>query len=282
MTTNESLKSKRELANKLVQEIIDIKDNVIDIKIDAEDLYRHIELKDNDYKKLIHSLNRINLTTEEAIDNLRHERDRIKTLLAQVNNFYEKKYTPLLQKIEDRDSGFRAKINKSTNELKELEKVKLSCSKQYDEIKKFVADYKTKSRELSTLNTKIRKLGESSENNKNKTDSLLAKIQSADKEIQIILANTKNRDTETTNLESSIKRKEIKSQEILGEIERLFDETEIKRKEVQDVYEIAHETGLSGEFGNRRNNLKKSFEKWEKRILWTSIILLGSLVGLFI
>ena len=282
MTTNESLKSKRELANKLVQEIIDIKDNVIDIKIDAEDLYRHIELKDNDYNKLIHSLNRINLTTEEAIDNLRHERDRIKTLLAQVNNFYEKKYTPLLQKIEDRDSGFRAKINKSTNELKELEKVKLSCSKQYDEIKKFVADYKTKSRELSTLNTKIRKLGESSENNKNKTDSLLAKIQSADKEIQIILANTKNRDTETTNLESSIKRKEIKSQEILGEIERLFDETEIKRKEIQDVYEIAHETGLSGEFGNRRNNLKKSFEKWEKRILWTSIILLGSLVGLFI
>ena len=168
---------------------------MIDIKIDAEDLYRHIELKDNDYKKLIHSLNRINLTTEEAIDNLRHERDRIKTLLAQVNNFYEKKYTPLLQKIEDRDSGFRAKINKSTNELKELEKVKLSCSKQYDEIKKFVADYKTKSRELSTLNTKIRKLGESSENNKNKTDSLLAKIHSADKEIQIILANTKNRDT---------------------------------------------------------------------------------------
>ena len=140
MTTNESLKSKRELANKLVQEIIDIKDNVIDIKIDAEDLYRHIELKDNDYKKLIHSLNRINLTTEEAIDNLRHERDRIKTLLAQVNNFYEKKYTPLLQKIEDRDSGFRAKINKSTNELKELEKVKLSCSKQYDEIKKFASN----------------------------------------------------------------------------------------------------------------------------------------------
>jgi hypothetical protein len=282
MTINESLKSKRELANKLVQEINDIKNNVSGIKINAEDLYRHIESKDKDYKKLIHSLNRINSTTEEAIDNFRHERDRIKTLLTQVNNFYDKKYTPLLQKIEDKDTGFRAKINTSTKELRELEKVKQSCSKQYDEIKKLVAEYKIKSKELSSLNTKIRKLGESSENNKNKTDTLLTKIQNTDNEIQIILANNKKRNTETTNLESSIRKRETKSQEILGEIERIFDESEIKRKEIQDVYEIAHETGLSGEFGNRRNNLKKSFVKWEKRILWTSIILLISLIGLFI
>lgn len=282
MTTNESLKYKRDQANMLVKEILSIKDNILDIQIDAKDLYRHIELKNKDYKKLIFSLNRINSTTEEAIDNFRYERDRIKTLLTQVNNFYEKKYTPLLQKIEDSETGFRAKINKSNKDIRELEKVKLSCSKQYDEIKKIVAEYKTKSRELSILNTKIRKLSESSENNKNKTDSFLEKIQSADKKIQVLLTNTKKRDTETINLESSIKKREVKSQEILEEIEKLFDESEIKRKEIQDVYEISHETGLSGEFGNRRNYLKKSFEKWEKRILFTSIILLGCLVGLFI
>lgn len=282
MTTNESLKSKRDLANKLVQEILSIKNNVNDIKIEAEGLYRHIESKDKDYKKLIHSLNRINSTTEEAIDNFRHERDRIKTLLTQVNTFYEKKYTPLLQKIEDGETGFRAKINESNKDLKELEKVKLSCSKQYDEIKKFVAEYKVKSRELSNLNTKIRKLSESSENNKTKTDSLLAKIQSAEREIQVLLTNSKKRDSETINLETSIKKREAKSQEVLGEIERLLDESEIKRKEIQDVYEISHETGLSGEFGNRRNYLKESFERWEVRILWTSVILLVSLVGLFV
>lgn len=282
MTTNESLKLKRDQANKLVQEILSIKNNVNDIKIDAEGLYRHIESKDKDYKKLIHSLNRINSTSQEAIDNFRRERDRIKTLLTQVNTFYDKKYTPLLQKIEDGETGFRAKINKNNKDLRELDKVKLSCSKQYDEIKKFVAEYKIKYRELSTLNTKIRKLSESSENNKTKTDSLLAKIQSADKEIQVLLTNSKKRDTETINLESSIKKREIKSQEILGEIERLFDESEIKRKEIQDVYEISHETGLSGEFGNRRNYLKESFERWEDRILWTSVILLVCLVGLFV
>jgi DNA anti-recombination protein RmuC len=113
MTTNESLKIKRELANKLVQEILDIKENIENIKLDSEKLYSHIDKKDNDYRKLIQSLNRINSTTENAIDKFRLEKDRIKTLLTQVNSFYEKKFVPLSQIIENKEKGFRAKINQS-------------------------------------------------------------------------------------------------------------------------------------------------------------------------
>lgn len=282
MTTNESLKSKRELANMLVQEILDIKGNVESIKIDAENLYSHIDLKNKDYKKLIQSLNRINNTTNEAIIDFRHERDRIKTLLTQANNFYEKKFIPLSQKINDKEGGLRAKITKSNIELRELEKVKTNCSKQYDEIKKFVSDYKIKSRELTTINSKIRKLSEATERNKKKTDILLESIKIADNDIKLILTNSKNNDAQTQNLENSIKQREKKSQELLSKIGVLFDDSNEKRRAIQKVYEIAHETGLSGEFGNRRNNLKKSFEKWEKRILWSSIALLVSLVGLFL
>lgn len=282
MTTNDLLKSKKELANKLVQEILGIKEDVENIKIDTEELYNHVDNKDKDYKKLILSLKRINSTTEEAIDNFRYEKNRIKTLLTQVNNFYEKKFLPLSQNIEDDEIGFRAKINQSNKELRELQKIKISCSRQYDEITKFVTEYKIKSKELSTINSSIRRLSETSERYKNRTESILSKVQNADKEIQGILLSSKKRDNETLNLENSIKKKEIKSKQILVEIERLFRESEIKRKEIQDVYEISHATGLSGEFGNRRNNLKESFKKWEKRIFRTSIFLLGCLIGLFV
>ncbi|QGY44710.1 hypothetical protein GM418_13850 [Maribellus comscasis] len=282
MTTNETLKSKRELANRLVQEIIEIKENVESIKIDAEKTYSHIDLKDTEFKKLINSLNRINSTTEEAISNFRKERDRIKTLLTQANNFYDKKFLPLSEKIENKETGFRAKITSSNRELRELEKIKSDCSKQYDEIKKFVSEYKIKSRELSNINSHIRRLSETSEKNKNKTDSLLLKIQKADKEIQDFLTKNKSRNTETLSLEKNIKTRDETSKKLLAEIERLFNESNTKREEIQDVYEIAHETGLSGEFGNRRNNLKDSFKNWEKRILITSIILLVCLIGLFI
>lgn len=281
-TTTETLESKKEQANKLVQEIIEIKENVESIKIDAEETYRHIDLKDTEYEKLINSLNRINSATGEAIANFRKERDRIKTLLTQANNFYEKRFLPLSQKIDNTKNGFRAKIIKSDKELKELEKIRESTSKQYDDIRIFVAEYKTKSRELSTINTSIRKLYESTERNKSKTDSLLSKIQSADKEIQEILSKTQNRNTETLNLENSIKIREEKSKELFDEIKRLFDESDIKRKEIQDVYEISHETGLSGEFEKRRNYLKEELIKWNGWILGMSITLLVLLIGLFI
>lgn len=282
MTTTQTLKTKRELANKLVQEIIEIKENVENIKIDAEKTYSHIDLKDVEYKKLINSLNRINSTTEEAIVNFRKDRDMIKTLLTQANNFYDKKFLPLSEKIEDKENGFRAKITSSNRELRELEKIKNDCSKQYDQIKRFVSDYKTKSRELSNINSNIRRLSESTERNKKKTDTLLEGILKADKEIKTILSNSRKHDSETDTLEASIRNKETISKDLLDKIQKLFNVSEEKKNAIEKVYQVAHRTGLSGEFENRRNNLEKEKNTWGKWVLGTSIVLLVSLIALFV
>lgn len=53
-------------------------------------------------------------------------------------------------------------------------------------------------------------------------------------------------------------------------------------KDIQDIYEIAAETGLSGEFDKRRKHLKEALDKWEKRIVITTIVLLVVIVTMFI
>lgn len=278
MAINDSLKAKRDQANKLVNEIIKVKENIQDVLVDADELYSQIDKKDEKYKKLIQSLDRINKTTESAIANFRTDKDNIKRLLTQANSFYEKKFIPLSQKIEDSSTGFRAKINQSSSELRELEKIKINSGKQYDEIKKFVSEYKSKSQELRTINSTVRRLSESTEKNKNKADVFLEKIQKADYDIKNILTRNIKRDTETQGLAESILKREKKSNEILNNIEQLFVDSEEKRNAIEDVYQISHLTGLSGEFGNRRNDLKEEVKTWEKRILqWTKILLAGLL-----
>jgi len=276
MAINDSLKAKRDQANKLVNEIVQVKENIQDVLVDADELYSQIDKKDEKYKKLTQSLDRINKTTESAIANFRTDKENIKRLLTQANSFYEKKFIPLSQKIEDSNTGFRAKITQSSSELKELEKIKVNCGKQYDEIKRFVSEYKTKSQELRTINSTVRRLSESSERNKKKTDVLYDSVRKADIEIRTLLSKNQTRNTETQNLANSITEREKESKILLSKIEQLFNDSDSKRKAIEDVYQISHLTGLSGEFGNRRNDLKDELQVWEKRILnWTTGLLVG-------
>ena len=52
--------------------------------------------------------------------------------------------------------------------------------------------------------------------------------------------------------------------------------------EIQDIYEIAADTGLSGEFDKRRKYLKELLGTWEKRIFITTLVLLGMIILMFV
>lgn len=281
-TTNVTLKKKREEANRLVGEISNLKLDAKTLKLEVEQILKNSKVGFSEFNKLNDSLKKINKNTEEAIVGFRKEKDKIRTMLSQANSFYEKKFLPLSKKIDDNDNGFRAKINISNNELRELKKIKLDCSKQYDIINKFVADFKTKSRDLQTINNSIRRYGESSEKNKIKTDELKKDILASNAQIITLLSNVKKNAVESAKLEGIIKTNETYSKDFLSKIEKLHEESKEKRDAIQTVYEISHETGLSGEFGNRRNKLKLEVADWRKRIFWTSLILLTSILALFV
>lgn len=117
MASNETLKAKREEANKIVSEILEKSKIIEDNVLKSEELVKSITINTKESKKLKSSLNRIISTTRDAVLKFRKERDLVSRLLTQVNKFYEKKYLPLYKKIEDKETGFQAKIT-ATNRAK--------------------------------------------------------------------------------------------------------------------------------------------------------------------
>ena len=282
METNESLEKKREQANKLVQEIQLIKSDSQSLQESVKKLYEQINTKEKEFKKHIESIDKFATTTKSAIETLKVEKTKIQTLLNQVNSFYEKKYLPLVEKIENNESGFNARIIKSNKLNKELEKITTECSKQYDEIKKYVSEYHRKSKELVVIDNSIRKFAETTEKNKIKSDNFLTSITNANKEIVRLLAETRKDKKESNELVSEIKSLNENSLNLFTDISVNHKNAKEKLAAIQEIYEIAHETGLSGEFENRRNKLKEEIGKWESRIFISSLVLLIGLIVLFV
>lgn len=86
------------------------------------------------------------------------------------------------------------------------------------------------------------------------------------------------------SLNATIKAHEKSAGLSIVKISNNVDVSEKFKKKIEAIYDIAAETGRSGEFENRRNKLKIEVGKWETRILIVSALLLLLLlvVGLFI
>lgn len=282
METNESLEKKREQANKLVQEIQFIKSESQSHYNSIKKINEQINIKDKEFKKNIETVDKFSAISKDAIETLKVEKIKIQTLLNQVNLFYDKKYLPLVEKIENKENGFNARIAKGNKLNKELDKITIECSKQYDEIKNYVHEYQKKSKEFNVIGGKIIKLFESSEKNKLNSDSLLTSIKNANKEIEKLLSQTRIDKKESNDLVSEIESIKKDSHVLFADISEKHIHAKEKLEAIQEIYEIAHETGLSGEFENRRNKHKEEISKWESRIFFSSLVLLIGLIVLFI
>lgn len=81
MAITDTLKSKRNEANKIVNEIIE-QSKIIEKNVDKSKLLlSSIDTNSNEAKKLKSSLNRIISTTNAAILKFRNERDKVSSLL---------------------------------------------------------------------------------------------------------------------------------------------------------------------------------------------------------
>ena len=282
MTTIDTLKSKRAEANKIVNDIIE-QSKIIERNVSkSQSILVNIEASSNEAKKLKNSLNRIITTTNDAIQKFRNERDKISRLLTQVNNFYNKKYLPLVEKIENNETGFKARLKQGTAFKNEISRITELSKKQYDEVKSYASELRKRSKELRTIDTSIRKLFE----NSSIRDSQINKIYSNAKDIEYQLTNLQ-KELDRIFIQSKKNSETIsdllkKSNKEFEKIESIKFDSEKILKEIQDIYEIAAETGLSGEFDKRRTQLKKLIEKWENRIFITSLVLLLMIVLMFI
>lgn len=282
MATNDTLKSKRDEANRIVEEI---KQSFQTLETNLEKSKTILEQhEDNsaETKKLNSTLIRLVSSTNEAISKFRAERDKVSRLLTQVNNFYDKKYIPLLEKIEDENTGFRARLKQGTQFKNETLKIKESSKTQYDEVKRYASELRKKNRELTTIDSSIRKLFQDSTNKNTKINEINTRVTELDKRIKKIHDELNKLFVESQKNEKSISELLNKANTEFENIEGIKSDSEKILSDIQEIYEIAAETGLSGEFDKRRKHLKTSLGQWEKRIFYTTLVLLILILAMFV
>jgi len=282
MATNDTLKSKRNEANKIVEEIkhsFQITENNLK---ESKNILKQHEDNSAETKKLNTTLKRLVSATEDAITKFRTERDKVSKLLTQVNNFYEKKYLPLLEKIEDENTGFRARLKQGTQFKNEIIRIKESSKTQYDEVKKFATELRKSNRELTTIDSSIRKLFQNSTNKNTKVNEISSHILELHKKITKTHENLNKLFIDSQKNEKIISELLEKSNEVFENIKVIKSDSEKLLSDIQEIYEIAAETGLSGEFDKRRKHLKDSLGHWETRIFITTSVLLIVVIIMFV
>ena len=282
MATNDTLKSRRDEAIKIVNEIKEQSYALEKNLQKSKRIVSEMVVDSTNAKKLNNSLQKLVKTTDEAISKFRIEKGKVSRLLTQVNNFYDNKYLRLVEKINDDNTGFRARLKQGKQFKNETLGLRESSKKQYEEIKKYASELRKTYRELNLIDSSIRKLLLNSTNKNTKVDELSSHISQLDSKITQTHKTIENLLTKSQASEKSIL-------ELLINATREFEKiTDIKQKsqellaDIQDVYEIAYETGLAGEFDKRRKHLKESIIIWEKRIFITTLVLLGVIVAIFI
>lgn len=282
MATTDTLKSKRNEANRIVEEIKEsfkILEN--NLEKSKSILARH-EDNSAETKKLNATLKKLVSSTNEAISKFRTERDKVSRLLTQVNSFYDKKYIPLINKIEDENTGFHARVKQGTQFKNETQKITESSKTQYDEVKKYASELRKTNRELTTIDSSIRKLFQNSTNKNSNIDKINNHVTELDKKIKETHDDLNKLFIESQKNENSISELLKKSNEEFENITGIKSDSEKLLSDIQDIYEIAAETGLSGEFDKRRKHLKDLLGKWEKHIFYTTLLLLTVIIMMFV
>jgi len=276
-----SLEERRRQATDLVAEILALKNTLDSILKDANSLLSGITTNDKVYKSLIEKLDAINKETVTAVAGFKGDRTKITKLLVEAEKFYKEKYAPLALKYAAKKKEFAADVVSAGKELKKFEKLKSDCAAQYDQIVALCKSFKARTVELKKIDDTIHSLQRSSEQNKGKIDKLYEIVSSAHKEILTRNANIKQLEAECNILTKKIQKFAQESDENNQKINELHHISAATLADIRQIYNIASETGLSGEFENRRNTLNKEIRKWGRYVLGTSLVLFVGIIILF-
>ena len=281
MTTNETLAAKKAKATKLLKDIEYEYESLKSLSSSIIEISKGISKNDSLYKRKINSLNRITTNIQSSVDSFNAEKTKIKSLLSRADRFYNKSYLPLKTRIEDSKTGFKAKINSYNRISKKLDKIEVDCDKKYSEVNSNIIDFRRKIKDLRTLESSIRKLHTTSATNKSESDNRLAEIIKIERESKLSYKNIVKLVGLSTKLNEKIISTDKETKNRLNDINKNLNTSKNTLTKIQEIYDIAAETGRSGEFENRRNKLKIELKKWEISVLVVSIVLLIAVSVLF-
>lgn len=235
-----------------------------------------------DFQKLMPQINRLMGNVNTALDKTKSDRDRLSKLLTSVNSFYNKKYTPLVEKINDPETGLNARLKQGNQLEKDLEKVKLNNEKQLNLIKQLASEFKKKLDELKIIESTLRRVNSKILDHEKTITQKRTKIE--EDALKVEAATNNILSSEKVILERELKIKELhkNSENAYDDIVIWHSEANKTLEKIQKIYEIAAGSGLGGEFDKRRKSLEKDLEKWSKYLLINTIGLFVVIISLFI
>lgn len=281
MSNQKTLKERRNEAEKLVEQIrIELAGVKGSIKDSLSQLSIATKAK-SDFQKLLPQINRISDNANSAITKIRDDRDRLSKLLTTVNNFYNKKYTPLVDKINDPNKGLNARIKQGNNFEKELQNVRIKYGKQIDLINQLSFDFRKKLNELKLIESSLRKINSKILDQEKTVTEKRIKIEEDSLKVEASTKNILESEKTIFDKEQKISKLHLDCEKAFNEIITWHTEADETLVKIRKIYEIAMGTGLGGEFDKRRKLLETESNRWQIHLFYTTIGLFSVIVILF-
>ena len=245
-------------------------------------ILNEISSRKSKYQTNLTSLRRFSNSADEVLLNAREKRKEIQTLLTQVSKYYSKTFIPLKSKIEDPEVGLKATIKESQRFSKEL-------SFLQNETHTYIDDIKERRKEFNTALTQIRKINKSASEifqsiteEKISSNELLKQLNTLNESAIKATKNIQELEETAIANEGNISNLEKKSKNNHNRIELHHEEAERLKNEIDDVYQIATNTGLAGSFDSRRQQLREQVKLHEIKITISLALLFGSIISLYL
>lgn len=281
MAAIDPLRSQKDEANKIVKQIIAKSKQLEKRLVESSELLKNISGNAGEAKKLNQTLSSLVQSTNKNIEKFREERKSITKSLAEVNSFYNSKYLPLSKKISDKTEGLQAKIALSKKASDEIVSIKASSTQQFNEVKKLASEFNQKAKELRLIDSNIRKLYDKTKENQQDSESIVRSLSKIETEIN----------SASTAIQQLHKNSEETSAKINVLLNTSDTETDIIKEnreksnsylnEITKIYNLAAQTGLSGEFERQKKRLGWQVTKWEILLGVTAIFLLCCIIYFF-
>ncbi|MDR1198791.1 MAG: hypothetical protein LBK94_07220 [Prevotellaceae bacterium] len=282
MTIIDTLQKRKEEADKLVNDIR-LKTKTIEERlIKSTEVLNSIKSQDKEYSKFLKQIKEIQNKASESIVKFQSEKNTIVDYHAQIQKFYNSKYLPLVEKIEDENNGIAARQKQVNSTTREINSIGNHCKSQFDKIKKYAEQYTKTLKSLENLDSSIRKIYIKVQKHESNSKTLVDAIKEAKSNVDTFEKNILQQHNNSRRYEQEISELLNKSNAEYDHITSIKNKSENTLKEILDIYEIAADTGRSGEFDKRRKSLSIELKKWERHIMFSTIGLFIVIIALFV
>lgn len=249
--------------------------------LEINDHFKNAKQNEKEFAVQRNELNKIFTSATNSINKFRTDKQNIGKLLKASQNFYDNKFIPLRNFVNDPDIGISGTLKFSKAQKKEIEKVVATCEAQYKKISENVKVHGSTLKSLIELEKGINRIFNEVTIKGTISQTLLEEISFANKHAQALESKIEINSKKSADLKTEIENLQKKAENTLAAINDFRDKSEETYKDILSIYEIAADTGRSGEFDRRRKALSFELIKWERNLHFITAFLLIFIICFF-